>query len=118
MGHSAATSRSASWSLRSKLGAALAGIAVVAGLVSLLAPTALQSAALKSSGSNSSSSTTSGGNEAPDDEAPSFDELGRFVLRGYDTAKPFASFQPGLGGKFGVPMWVSASVRPVYSGGS
>jgi len=34
-----------------------------------------------------------------------FDDLGRFVLRDFDTAKPMSSFLAGLGGVWGVPMW-------------
>ena len=30
----------------------------------------------------------------------------QFVIRGYDTIKPFASFLPGVAGIFGIPMWV------------
>jgi hypothetical protein len=30
----------------------------------------------------------------------------QFVIRGYDTVKPFASFLPGVAGVFGIPMWV------------
>ncbi len=34
-----------------------------------------------------------------------FDEMGRFVMKEYDIARPFASFLAGLSGLFGVPMW-------------
>ena len=34
-----------------------------------------------------------------------FDSDGRFVLRDFDARKPFASFLPGIGGEWGVPMW-------------
>ena len=34
-----------------------------------------------------------------------FDADGRFVLRDFDARKPFASFLPGIGGEWGVPMW-------------
>ncbi len=34
-----------------------------------------------------------------------FDEKGRFVMKDYDIARPFASFLAGLSGLFGVPMW-------------
>ena len=30
----------------------------------------------------------------------------QFVIRGYDTIKPFASFLPGVAGIFGIPIWV------------
>ncbi len=30
----------------------------------------------------------------------------QFVIHGYDTVKPFASFLPGVAGIFGIPMWV------------
>lgn len=32
-------------------------------------------------------------------------EQGAFVIEGYDRAKPFASFLPGLAGLKGIPMW-------------
>jgi len=31
---------------------------------------------------------------------------GKFVIKNYDLAKPFASFLPGIAGLFGIPMWV------------
>ncbi|MFA5320968.1 MAG: hypothetical protein WC418_07295, partial [Candidatus Omnitrophota bacterium] len=31
---------------------------------------------------------------------------GKFTITGYDLAKPFASFFPGIAGKYGIPMWV------------
>ncbi|MCP4685523.1 MAG: hypothetical protein GY867_08735, partial [bacterium] len=34
-----------------------------------------------------------------------FDRDGRFVLDGYDRAKPFASFLPGIAGVMGIPVW-------------
>lgn len=39
------------------------------------------------------------------DPPAAFDDLGRFVMKDFDKARPFASFLPGLGGIFGVPMW-------------
>lgn len=36
---------------------------------------------------------------------PNFDELGRFVMKNFDTAKPMSDFLNGLGGVWGVPMW-------------
>ena len=30
---------------------------------------------------------------------------GKFVIKNYDLAKPFASFFPGIAGLYGVPMW-------------
>ena len=37
--------------------------------------------------------------------APVFDAAGRFIMRAYDKFKPMASFLPGVGGVWGVPMW-------------
>ncbi|CAM9642466.1 unnamed protein product, partial [Heterosigma akashiwo] len=34
-----------------------------------------------------------------------FDSLGRFIIQEYDTKPGFASFLPGIGGKYGIPMW-------------
>jgi hypothetical protein len=34
-----------------------------------------------------------------------FDKAGRFIMKDFDRAKPMASFLPGVGGKWGVPMW-------------
>jgi hypothetical protein len=31
---------------------------------------------------------------------------GEFVIENYDLARPFASFFPGIAGKYGIPMWV------------
>jgi hypothetical protein len=36
----------------------------------------------------------------------SFDHLGRYVIRDYARARPFASFLPGIAGPLGVPLWV------------
>lgn len=33
-------------------------------------------------------------------------EDGRFIIGGYNTAKPFSSFFPGVAGETGIPMWV------------
>jgi hypothetical protein len=30
----------------------------------------------------------------------------QFIIKGYDTVKPFASFLPGVAGIYGIPMWV------------
>ncbi|MFC2051669.1 hypothetical protein ACFLT4_02950 [Chloroflexota bacterium] len=30
----------------------------------------------------------------------------RFVIENYNWAKPFSNFFPGIGGKWGIPMWV------------
>lgn len=35
-----------------------------------------------------------------------FDDQGRYVFRSFDQARPFSSFLPGIGGLFGIPMWV------------
>jgi len=35
-----------------------------------------------------------------------FDKLGRFIMRNYDIQKPMANFLAGIGGLWGVPMWV------------
>jgi hypothetical protein len=35
-----------------------------------------------------------------------FDQANRFVIHGYNRAKPFASFLPGVAGPLGIPMWV------------
>lgn len=35
-----------------------------------------------------------------------FDDQGRFIFRSYDRERPFSSFLPGIGGLFGIPMWV------------
>ncbi|MEJ2210708.1 MAG: cellobiose phosphorylase, partial [Anaerolineae bacterium] len=35
-----------------------------------------------------------------------FDDRGRFVLRGFAQARPFASFLPGIAGPLGIPLWV------------
>lgn len=35
-----------------------------------------------------------------------FDNAGRFILHDYDEEKPFSNFLAGLGGFWGVPMWV------------
>ncbi|MGD2178749.1 MAG: cellobiose phosphorylase [Anaerolineae bacterium] len=34
-----------------------------------------------------------------------FDEQGRFMIRDYAAARPFASFLPGIAGPLGIPMW-------------
>ncbi|UCC88465.1 MAG: hypothetical protein JSV81_03915, partial [Anaerolineales bacterium] len=34
------------------------------------------------------------------------DQEGRFVVRGFATARPFSSFLPGIAGPMGIPMWV------------
>jgi hypothetical protein len=39
------------------------------------------------------------------DSVATFDALGRYVLRNFDTAKPIANFLSGIGGFWGVPMW-------------
>ncbi len=36
----------------------------------------------------------------------SFDQQGRFILSNYSTARPFASFLPGIAGPLGIPLWV------------
>jgi hypothetical protein len=36
----------------------------------------------------------------------SFDQQGRFILSGFTTARPFASFLPGIAGPLGIPLWV------------
>ena len=33
-------------------------------------------------------------------------EEGRLWIENYDQKKPFASFLPGIAGKYGIPMWV------------
>ena len=35
----------------------------------------------------------------------SIDKLGHFVIKNYNWAKPFSSFFPGIGGKWGVSLW-------------
>ena len=35
-----------------------------------------------------------------------FDNENRFVIENYNWAKPFSDFFPGIGGKWGIPMWV------------
>jgi hypothetical protein len=35
-----------------------------------------------------------------------FDDRGRFILRGFSTARPFSSFLPGIAGPLGIPLWV------------
>lgn len=35
-----------------------------------------------------------------------FDHLGRFIMKNYDLKKPMANFLAGIGGLWGVPMWV------------
>lgn len=35
-----------------------------------------------------------------------FDDQGRFIFRAFDQARPFSSFLPGIGGLYGIPMWV------------
>jgi hypothetical protein len=35
-----------------------------------------------------------------------FDHLGRFILHSFDKVRSFSSFLPGIGGLFGIPMWV------------
>mmetsp|Transcript_56284 Transcript_56284/g.93077 ORF Transcript_56284/g.93077 Transcript_56284/m.93077 type:complete len:1196 (-) Transcript_56284:326-3913(-) len=42
--------------------------------------------------------------DAPSDTR-TFDESGRFIMRSFDRLKPMASFLPGVGGLWGVPMW-------------
>ncbi len=34
------------------------------------------------------------------------DEKNRFVVENYNWAKPFSSFLPGIGGKWGIPLWL------------
>ncbi|MFA5431151.1 MAG: hypothetical protein WC329_08335, partial [Candidatus Omnitrophota bacterium] len=31
---------------------------------------------------------------------------GKFSIRNYNLSRPFASFFPGIAGKYGIPMWV------------
>ncbi|HEX7588062.1 MAG TPA: cellobiose phosphorylase, partial [Anaerolineae bacterium] len=35
----------------------------------------------------------------------SFDDSGRFVIEGYASLSPFASFLPGIAGPLGIPLW-------------
>ncbi len=35
-----------------------------------------------------------------------FDQHGRFILSNYTSARPFASFLPGIAGALGIPLWV------------
>jgi hypothetical protein len=35
-----------------------------------------------------------------------FDERGRFIIKDYAAARPFASLLPGIAGPMGIPMWV------------
>ena len=35
-----------------------------------------------------------------------FDPAGRFVIKNFTDARPFASFLPGIAGPLGIPMWV------------
>jgi len=35
-----------------------------------------------------------------------FDDRGRFLLNGFASARPFASFLPGIAGPLGIPIWV------------
>jgi hypothetical protein len=35
-----------------------------------------------------------------------FDSVGRFVIENFATARPFASFLPGIAGPLGIPLWV------------
>ena len=35
----------------------------------------------------------------------SIDEKNRFVIENYNWAKPFSNFFPGIGGKWGIPLW-------------
>jgi hypothetical protein len=86
--------------MRKKVVAGLASVALLAGVAAYVRP--------GSSLPGAPGAFDSSSGDADESEPGSFDELGRFVLRDYDTAKPWASFLPGLGGKFGVPMWVSA----------
>jgi hypothetical protein len=92
------------WSTGKRLAAGLGALALLVATVAIMSPAAFTSG-------NGLKARASG--VAPDlateEEQSSFDELGRFVLRDYDDAKPWSSFLPGLGGKFGMPMWVSAS---------
>jgi hypothetical protein len=44
-------------------------------------------------------------NLAAVDATRSFDDAGRFIMRSFDRFKPMASFLPGVGGQWGVPMW-------------
>lgn len=39
-------------------------------------------------------------------ETSTFDSLGRYVIHNFDLKKPMANFLPGLGGFWGIPMWV------------
>ena len=34
------------------------------------------------------------------------DQNYRFVVENYNWAKPFSNFFPGIGGKWGIPLWV------------
>ncbi|KAG5184532.1 hypothetical protein JKP88DRAFT_48182 [Tribonema minus] len=91
-------SSSAGWSLRRKLTAGVGALALVVTLAAVMAPpSAVTTGGAASKPAALEASST--------EEPPAFDELGRFVLRGYDDAKPWSSFLPGLGGKFGMPMW-------------
>lgn len=35
-----------------------------------------------------------------------FDNKNRFIIKNFNTAKPFSSFLPGIAGKKGIPMWI------------
>ncbi|KAL1526064.1 hypothetical protein AB1Y20_020885 [Prymnesium parvum] len=42
---------------------------------------------------------------AAEEDTRVFDESGRYIMRAFDRVKPMASFLPGVGGLWGVPMW-------------
>ena len=35
----------------------------------------------------------------------SVDEKNRFIIENYNWAKPFSNFFPGIGGRWGIPLW-------------
>jgi hypothetical protein len=41
-----------------------------------------------------------------EEEKSMFDELGRYILRNYDEMRPMANFLAGVGGYWGVPLWL------------
>ncbi len=45
-------------------------------------------------------------NPTPPEKSDHFDQLGRFILPGYQQERPFSSFLPGIAGVGGIPLWV------------
>jgi len=84
-------------------------ILLACGLVSLIkyaSSTAATLPLLNEFNPNTSSTNTGEYEEVIGGMPQIFDKLGRYILRNYDVQKPMSNFLAGIGGLWGVPMWV------------